>query len=140
MREWFQPWGHQRLVDSAVCVTLSRIELCGWWAGGRGGGVEGRAVDTGVKRTSLSTSSRAHPCRSVPCRSHRLDRTLKSPHIMIVSPRWSSISSPVPTFACGAGGKVYVCIDENRGFVIILWFFYSNALQFALVCGPLIQM
>ena len=53
----------------------------------------GLAVDTGVKRTSLSTASSAHPCWLVPCWSHRLDRALKSPHIVIVSPSLSSISS-----------------------------------------------
>ena len=43
-------------------------------------GCVGLAVDTGVKRTSLSTTSSAHPCWLVPCWSHRLDRALKSPH------------------------------------------------------------
>ena len=56
-------------------------------------GCVGLAVDTGVKRTSLSAASSAHPCWLVPCWSHRLDRALKSPHIIIVSPSSSSISS-----------------------------------------------
>ena len=51
------------------------------------------AVDTGVKRTSLSAASSAHPCWLVPCWSHRLDHALKSLHIMIVSPSSPSISS-----------------------------------------------
>ena len=56
-------------------------------------GCVGLAVDTGVKRTSLSAASSAHPCWLVPCWSHRLDHALKSPHIIIVSPSSSSISS-----------------------------------------------
>ena len=38
----------------------------------------GLAVDTGVKRTSLSVASSAHPCWLVSCLSYRLDRALNS--------------------------------------------------------------
>ena len=56
-------------------------------------GVWGLAVDKGVKWTSLSAASSTHPCWLVTCWSHRLDRALKSPNIIIVSPSSSSISS-----------------------------------------------
>ena len=35
---------------------------------------------------------------------------------------------------------MYVCIDENQGFVSLVLFFYSNAPQFAWACAPLIQV
>ena len=62
-------------------------------------GCVGLAVVTGVKRTSLSAASSAHPCWLVTCWSHRLDHALKSPHIIIVSPSSSSISSRKPQLA-----------------------------------------
>ena len=68
--------------DRLYCLSPCRVLGC-----------VGLAVDTGVKRTSLSAASSAHPCWLVPCWSHRLDRALKSLHIIIVSPSSSSISS-----------------------------------------------
>ena len=82
-RPWCQPLGH----DTSARSIVMYVSPC------RTPGCVGLAVDTGVKRTSLSASSSAHPSWLVPCRSHRLDRVLKSPNIMIVSPSSSSISS-----------------------------------------------
>ena len=75
-------------------------------------GCEGLAVDTGMVRTSLSAVSSAHPCWLVPCWSHRLDRALKSPHIMIVSPSLSSTSSRKSQLApvMQMGGWMYALI------------------------------
>ena len=42
--------------------------------------------------------------------------------------------------SCGAGGGLHVCIDENKGFVSLIWFIYANALQLTWACVPLIQV
>ena len=46
----------------------------------------------------------------------------------------------IPACSCSAGGGVHVRIDENQGFVSLVWFFYSDAMRFAWACGPLIQV
>ena len=101
----------------------------------------GLAVDTGVKRTSLSTTSSIHPCWLVPCWSHRLDRALKSPHIIIVSPSSSSISSRNSQLdpVMQVEGWMYALM-RIRDLCLSSGFFYPDALQFAWACWPLIQV
>ena len=129
---WCQLWGHQCQVDCTASVPLSSCRVPGW--------VE-LAVDTGVKRASLSIPCNAHPCWLVPCLSHKLDCALKSLHIMIVIPSAPSIYlvKEIPTCSCGAGGGVYACIDESQGLVSLIWLFYSNTLRFVWAFGLLIQ-
>ena len=97
----------------------------------------GVAVDTGEERTSRSASSRAHPCWLVPCRSHKLDRTLKSPHIVIVSPSSSSVSSRNSQLAPVVQVEgVHVCIEENQGFVLLTCgFLFVSFFVFRMPCS-----
>ena len=79
---------HANFWDTSARSIVLSVSPC------RVPGCVGLAVNTRVKKkTSLSAASSAHPCWLVPWWSHRLDRALKSPHIIIVSPSSSSISS-----------------------------------------------
>ena len=77
----------QTLGDTSARSIVLSVSPC------RVPGCVGLAVDKGVERTSLSAASSTHPCWLVTCWSHRLDRALESPNIIIVSPSSSSISS-----------------------------------------------
>ena len=109
------PW-HQR-GDTSVRLTVLSVTSC------HARRCAGFTVDTGVKRTSLSASSGAHPCGLVPCRSHKFDCALKSTYIMIVPPSSSSISSRKSQLcSCGAGREMCAYIDENQGFASVIRF------------------
>ena len=100
------------------------------------------AVYTGVKRTSLSVPSRAHPNRLVSWPPLKPDRALKitTCHARVSQSAFYLIKE-VPTCPCSAGGRMCVCIDENRGFLslVVFFFFCLNALQFTWDCAPPIQ-
>ena len=117
---WLSARGHGASCgDTSARSTVLSVSPC------RVPGCVGLAVDTGVKRTSPSAASSAHPCWLVPCWSHRLDRALKSLHTIIVSSISSRKSQLAPVMQ--VEGWMY----ENQGFVSLIWVFYPDALQFA---------